>query len=93
MIQEKIATLSSITDTTALRDAMFELRLLILQNPEATSLLLDEDVGVIVQHLRKLTATAVQKTTAAPKAPAATAPKATASKAKTIDILAALDEF
>lgn len=69
-LQLKIADLSQLEDCN-LKDAMDELKKALIENPEASLLLLPEDIGEIVKHLQKVTGKALQtaatKKAAAPK--------------------------
>jgi len=58
-IQEKIKLLSTLETGEVLKDAMGELKLALRQNPEAANLLLPTEIGELVKHLRKITATEV----------------------------------
>lgn len=58
-IQQKIALLSTFNETESLKGAMGELKLALRQNPEAANLLLPEEIGELVKHLRKVTATEI----------------------------------
>lgn len=66
-IQQKIAALSTIESGDSLKDAMSELKLALRQNPEAANLLLPEEIGELVRHLRKITATEIVQAEGADK--------------------------
>lgn len=58
-LQTKIRELSQLSDCD-LKDAMNELKKALTENAEASLLLLPEDVGEIVRHLKKVTGKALQ---------------------------------
>ena len=62
-IRQKITALSSTEFGESLKGAMGELKLALRQNPEASNLLLPEEIGELVRHLRRLTQTEVVATT------------------------------
>jgi hypothetical protein len=53
-IQKRIQMLNDMSEAD-LRNEMRELKTVLLANPAATSLLLDTDIGLMVQALRKIT--------------------------------------
>lgn len=56
-IQARISQLESLFEQP-LKDEMESLKQALLENPAATELLMDEDIGALVQALRRITATA-----------------------------------
>lgn len=58
-IQEKIKLLSTTEDGEHLKNAMSELKVALRANPEAANLLMPEEIGELVKHLRKITATEI----------------------------------
>lgn len=71
-LSQRIALLCDI-DGVDLKTEMQSLKAAILENPQATSLLLDEDVGKLVSALRKITGVAISQ---------ASTPKARTAKPK-----------
>ena len=66
-IQQKIKELSTIESGESLKSAMGELKLALRHNPEASNLLLPEEIGELVRHLRKVTATEIVQADGADK--------------------------
>jgi hypothetical protein len=85
-IQARIQDLSNLFEE-ALTNEMDALKECLLQNPSAAALLKDEDVGLLVQNLRRTVATA--QTEAAEAKASGRKPKAAAKKQFTAEELAA----
>lgn len=67
-LSTRISQLCDMEDVD-LKTEMQSLKAAILENPQATSLLLDEDVGLLVAALRKITGVAItQASTSKPRA-------------------------
>ena len=58
-IKQKIRELSTTEAGDSLKSAMSDLKLALRYNPEAANLLLPEEIGELVKHLRKVTATEI----------------------------------
>lgn len=54
-IRNKIAQLSTTDEGESLKKAMSDLKVALLKNPAACSLMLPEDIGECVKHLTKIT--------------------------------------
>lgn len=91
-IQQRIQDMSELEDGTAIRLEMEQLSEMLLANPSACLYLLDEDLGLCVRALRKMTNNRV----AADMGRAKTTKKAASSLSKPLtaaDIQAALDDL
>lgn len=91
-IQQRIQDMSELEDGTAIRLEMEQLSEMLLANPSACLYLLDEDLGLCVRALRKMTNNRV----AADMGRAKTTKKASTSLSKPLtaaDIQAALDDL
>lgn len=66
-IKRRIAELSTLEGGESLKSAMSELKLSLRHNPEASNLLLPEEIGEMVKHLRKITATEIVQADGADK--------------------------
>jgi hypothetical protein len=73
-----------------LKNEMAALKAAILENPAASALLQDSDIGKLVSALRKITGTAIATASAA-KAKTPKEPKTAAKKMTAAEIAAALD--
>lgn|SRR5574337_187840 len=82
-LQSKIRELSQLPDCD-LKDAMDELKKALMENAEASLLLLPEDVGEIVRHLRKVTGKALQTAASKKKASSEKSEKAKEKAFKTM---------
>ena len=60
-LQDKIRALSTTSEGEDLRYAMRDLKKAILANPSACALLLPEDIGEMVKHLRRMTEPDIEK--------------------------------
>lgn len=88
-ISQRIAQLNELSDAD-LKNEMQSLKAAILENPAATSLLMDEDVGKMVAALRRITGFAISQASK-PKTRTATAkPKAKQLSAE--ELASALDD-
>ena len=92
-IQQKIADISLLEDGTDIRYEMEKLSELLLANPQACLYLLDEDLGLAVRALRKMTdnKVAVDMGKAKPRKGAAT--DTTSRKLSAAEMAAALDDL
>ena len=92
-IQQKIADISLLEDGTDIRYEMEKLSELLLANPQACLYLLDEDLGLAVRALRKMTdnKVAVDMSKAKPRKGAAS--DTTSSKLSAAEMAAALDDL
>lgn len=92
-IQQKIADISLLEDGTDIRYEMEKLSELLLANPQATLYLLDEDLGLAVRALRKMTdnKVAVDMSKAKPRKGAAS--DTTSRKLSAAEMAAALDDL
>ena len=92
-IQQKIADISLLEDGTDIRYEMEKLSELLLANPQATLYLLDEDLGLAVRALRKMTdnKVAVDMSKAKPRKGATT--DTTSRKLSAAEMAAALDDL
>lgn len=90
-LQARIKLLNDMSEAD-LRNEMRDLKTTLVQNPSACALLLDEDIGLMVTALRKLTAKLVADTAAKPKSTRTAAAKPAAKKLSAAELQAALDD-
>ncbi len=77
--------------TEDLKPAMQELKKALLENPAACLLLKEEDIGLLVTHLRKITGVAIASASSKTKTPKEK--KETTKKLSAEELAAALDDI
>jgi hypothetical protein len=87
-ISQRISLLNALSEAD-LQNEMRELKTALKENPTACALMMDEDIGLLVQALRKLTHKAI---TAAPVRKTAAAKAPVAKKLTAAELAAALDD-
>ena len=92
-IQQKIADISLLEDGTDIRYEMEKLSELLLANPQATLYLLDEDLGLAVRALRKMTDNKVAVDMGKAKPRKGAASDTTSRKLSAAEMAAALDDL
>lgn len=91
-IQLRIKALNDMSEAD-LRNEMRELKEVLIANPAACALLLDEDIGTMVTALRKITAKAMTASTEAKaKTTRASTAKPTVKKLTAAELAAALED-
>jgi cytochrome c553 len=88
-ISSRIAQLNSLSEAN-LKEEMRELKTALKENPAACALLMDEDIGMLVSALRKLTHKDVTEAESKPKR--GTKPKAEKVQLTAEQLAAALDD-
>jgi hypothetical protein len=88
-IATRIRLLNEMSEAS-LRDEMRELKTALKENPSACALLMDEDIGLLVSNLRRLTKKEITEADSKPKRTAKA--KEPAVKMSAIDLAAALDD-
>jgi len=92
-IQQKIADISLLEDGTDIRYEMEKLSELLLANPQATLYLLDEDLGLAVRALRKMTDNKVAVDMGKAKPRKSSADTGGSRKLSAAEMAAALDDL
>lgn len=91
-ISQRISLLNALSEAD-LANEMRELKTALKENPAACSLMMDEDIGLLVEALRKLTHKAiVTASTTTRKTGTAKAPAAKPVKLSAAELAAALDD-
>lgn len=87
-IQRRISALATMAYID-LSTEMQSLKKALLENPSACSLLMDEDIGILVKNLRRITGTAQVAASTKP----AKDKKASSKKLTALELAAALDDM
>lgn len=88
-IATRIRLLNEMSEAN-LKDEMRELKVALKENPAACALLMDEDIGLLVSNLRRLTKKEISEAESKPKR--GTKTKEPVVKMSAIDLAAALDD-
>lgn len=88
-ISQRISLLNALSEAD-LANEMRELKIALKENPSACALMMDEDIGLLVEALRKLTHKAI--TAASTSKKVGTAAKPAVKKLSAAELAAALDD-